>query len=191
MALPLLLLLLMKFVDIQGRTEVGAEFGFQPDNMTHFDVYASALSKAHYNPWVCSYRTEPGYKCLSCHKALHCYPSNFALLVQCAGLFPYCRNGYCSRFKTEGCVEESDNAHAVNTHSTMPPYVSTSKPTSPKQNSTEEMNAPVSESTNVIEITSESQNVTEIIREEIDSVSVTETTKPEIRLGTYARRSNH
>lgn len=73
----------------------------------------------------------------------------------------------------------------------MPPYVSTSKPTSPKQNSTEEMNAPVSESTNVIEITSESQNVTEIISEEIDSVSVTETTKPEIRLGTYARRFNH
>ncbi|XP_047032308.1 uncharacterized protein LOC124639122 [Helicoverpa zea] len=119
----LLLLFQVNLILIQGRPELGQVPIFRPDNYTHFDVYASALSKAHYNPWACDYRSEPGYKCLSCSSALHCYPGNFALLVQCAGLFPFCRNGYCSRFKTEGCLEEADPNTAHSHTSTMPPYV--------------------------------------------------------------------
>ncbi|CAH1639119.1 unnamed protein product [Spodoptera littoralis] len=123
MVLPIIFTVLMNLAPIQGRTELGQIPIFQPDNYTHFDVYASALNKAHYNPWTCDYRSEPGYRCLSCKSALHCYPGNFALLVQCAGIFAYCRHGYCSRFKSNECENESDH-HSITSHSsTMPPYV--------------------------------------------------------------------
>lgn len=67
---------------------------------------------------------QPGYRCLSCKSALHCYPGNFALLVQCAGIFAYCRNGYCSRFKSNECELLESDHHSITSHSsTLPPYV--------------------------------------------------------------------
>lgn len=49
---------------------------------------------------------QPGFKCTDCSTALHCFPGNFALLIQCAGRLPYCSNGYCSAEKAERCVKE-------------------------------------------------------------------------------------
>ncbi|KAF9789105.1 hypothetical protein SFRURICE_005707 [Spodoptera frugiperda] len=58
MILPIIFTALINLTPIQGKTELGQVPVFRPDNFTHFDVYASALHKAHYNPWTCDYRSE-------------------------------------------------------------------------------------------------------------------------------------
>ncbi|XP_075980758.1 uncharacterized protein LOC142979611 [Anticarsia gemmatalis] len=112
--MELITLLLVNLALVQGRTDVETKGTFLLRNHTDLEIYANGLGRGRYNPWMCNYRQEPGYQCISCTAALHCFPGNFALLVQCAGFFPYCRSGYCSRVKTEGCNE--DYMFAEGTH---------------------------------------------------------------------------
>ncbi|XP_030040430.2 uncharacterized protein LOC115455827 [Manduca sexta] len=94
-------------------------------------IFVYAREQLEYDPWIntakplgkaysfstCNYKLEAGYTCLSCIRALHCYASNFAILVDCPLLFPYCRNGRCSRYEGAKCFEEklstSTNANII------------------------------------------------------------------------------